>query len=100
MEYLKTPIGLVKKLNGDELLLLSIIHHFRRDDEVCYKSNTMLCDFLGWSSSKLGRILNKLKNGKYIKITLVYNDNQYVVMRKIRLGSKYNKLVGEHNDNN
>lgn len=85
------PISLIKsKLNGNDLLLLSIIIGTIRKKGNCYKSNEELCSFLGWSSSKLGRSLNKLKNENYIKIKLKAIKHK----REIISDYKYNELVG------
>lgn len=91
MEVLKIPMKLFKENNikGDTKILLCVININKGEDNIFYKSNSFLCDYMKWSLSKVKRELKILNDLKYIKSQVIRNKDNQVIIRKITLLPEY-----------
>ena len=73
-----------EKLSDKEKIIYSIILYLSKDNNYCYLTNKTISELLNISITQVSKLVNSLKDKKYINIELIYKENsKQVEMRKL-----------------
>lgn len=81
--FIMFPSHLMETLNPTDCIMMGLLISLAKRDGYAYPSNKMLEEFFQCSTDKIGRILNNLETGGYIKREIVKDSNNQIVSRKI-----------------
>ena len=78
-----------EKLSDKEKIIYSIILYLSKENNYCYLTNKTISELLNISITQVSKLVNSLKDKKYIDIELIYKENsKQVEMRKLIPTSK------------
>ena len=80
------PIDILvdKKLSDKEKIIYAIILYLSKENSYCYLTNKTISELLNVSITQVSKLVNSLKDKKYIDIELIYKENsKQVEMRKL-----------------
>lgn len=78
-----------EKLSDKEKIIYSIILYLSKENNYCYLTNKTISELLNISIPQVSKLVNSLKDKKYIDIELIYKENsKQVEMRKLIPTSK------------
>ena len=78
-----------KKLSDKEKIIYAIILYLSKENDYCYLTNKTISELLYISIPQVSKLVNSLKDKKYINIELIYKENsKQVEMRKLIPTSK------------
>lgn len=78
-----------EKLSDKEKIIYSIILYLSKENNYCYLTNKTISELLNISITKVSKLVNSLKDKKYIDIELIYKENsKQVEIRKLIPTSK------------
>ena len=73
-----------KKLSDKEKTIYAIIIYLSRENNYCYCTNKTISELLNITVTQVSRLVNSLKDKKYINIEFIYKENsKQVEMRKL-----------------
>ncbi len=73
-----------EKLSDKEKIIYSIILYLSKQNSYCYLTNKTISELLNISITQVSKLVNSLKDKKYIDIELIYKENsKQVEMRKL-----------------
>lgn len=73
-----------EKLSDKEKIIYAIILYLSKENNYCYLTNKTISELLNISITQVSKLVNSLKNKKYIDIELIYKENsKQVEMRKL-----------------
>lgn len=73
-----------EKLSDKEKIIYSIILYLSKENSYCYLTNKTISELLNISITQVSKLVNSLKDKKYISIELIYKENsRQVEMRKL-----------------
>ena len=73
-----------EKLSDKEKIIYSIILYLSKQNSYCYLTNKTISELLNISITQVSKLVNSLKDKKYISIELIYKENsRQVEMRKL-----------------
>lgn len=73
-----------EKLSDKEKIIYSIILYLSKENNYCYLTNKTISELLNISITQVSKLVNSLKDKKYIDIELIYKENsKQVEMRKM-----------------
>ena len=73
-----------EKLSDKEKIIYSIIWYLSKQNSYCYLTNKTISELLNISITQVSKLVNSLKDKKYIDIELIYKENsKQVEMRKL-----------------
>ena len=73
-----------EKLSDKEKIIYSIILYLSKENNYCYLTNKTMSELLNISITQVSKLVNSLKDMKYIDIELIYKENsKQVEMRKL-----------------
>ena len=73
-----------EKLSDKEKIIYSIILYLSKENSYCYLTNKTISELLNISITQVSKLVNSLKDKKYIDIELIYKENsKQVEMRKL-----------------
>ena len=73
-----------EKLSDKEKIIYSIILYLSKENNYCYLTNKTMSELLNISITQVSKLVNSLKDKKYIDIELIYKENsKQVEMRKL-----------------
>ena len=73
-----------EKLSDKEKIIYSIILYLSKENNYCYLTNKTISELLNVSITQVSKLVNSLKDKKYIDIELIYKENsKQVEMRKL-----------------
>ena len=79
-----------KKLSDKEKTIYAIIIYLSKENNYCYCTNKNISELLNITTTQVSRLVNSLKDKKYINIELIYKENsKQVEMRKLIPIQKY-----------
>jgi hypothetical protein len=81
--FIMFPSHLMETLNPTDCIMMGLLISLAKRDGYAYPSNKMLEEFFNCSTDKIGRVLNNLETGGYIKREIVRDSNNQIVSRKI-----------------
>ena len=64
-----------EKLSDKEKIIYSIILYLSKENNYCYLTNKTISELLNISITKVSKLVNSLKDKKYIDIELIYKEN-------------------------
>ena len=77
------------KLSDKEKYIYAIILYLSKENDYCYLTNKTISELLYISIPQVSKLVNSLKDKKYINIELIYKENsKQVEMRKLIPTSK------------
>ena len=83
-----------EKLSDKEKIIYSIILYLSKQNSYCYLTNKTISELLNISITQVSKLVNSLKDKKYIDIELIYKENsKQVEMRKLILINKNTYLT-------
>ena len=83
-----------EKLSDKEKIIYSIILYLSKENNYCYLTNKTISELLNISITQVSKLVNSLKDKKYIDIELIYKENsKQVEMRKLILINKNTYLT-------
>ena len=83
-----------EKLSDKEKSIYSIILYLSKQNSYCYLTNKTISELLNISITQVSKLVNSLKDKKYIDIELIYKENsKQVEMRKLILINKNTYLT-------
>ena len=83
-----------EKLSDKEKIIYSIILYLSKKNNYCYLTNKTISELLNISITQVSKLVNSLKDKKYIDIELIYKENsKQVEMRKLILINKNTYLT-------
>lgn len=83
-----------EKLSDKEKIIYSIIWYLSKQNSYCYLTNKTISELLNISITQVSKLVNSLKDKKYIDIELIYKENsKQVEMRKLILINKNTYLT-------
>lgn len=83
-----------EKLSDKEKIIYSIILYLSKQNSYCYLTNKTISELLNISITQVSKLVNSLKDKKYIGIELIYKENsKQVEMRKLILINKNTYLT-------
>ena len=72
------------KLSDKEKIIYAIILYLSKENSYCYLTNKTISELLNVSITQVSKLVNSLKDKKYIDIELIYKENsKQVEMRKL-----------------
>ena len=72
------------KLNDKEKIIYAIIIFLSKENQYCFLTNKTISELLNISITQVSKLVNSLKDKKYINIELIYKENsKQVEMRKL-----------------
>ena len=78
-----------EKLSDKEKIIYAIILYLSKENNYCYLTNKTISELLNISITQVSKLVNSLKDKKYIYIELIYKENsKQVEMRKLIPTSK------------
>lgn len=78
-----------EKLSDKEKIIYVIILYLSKENNYCYLTNKTISELLNISITQVSKLVNSLKDKKYIDIELIYKENsKQVEMRKLIPTSK------------
>lgn len=78
-----------EKLSDKEKIIYAIILYLSKENSYCYLTNKTISELLNISITQVSKLVNSLKDKKYIDIELIYKENsKQVEMRKLIPTSK------------
>ena len=80
------PIEILKdeKLSDKEKIIYAIILYLSKENNYCYLTNKTISELLNVSITQVSKLVNSLKDKKYIDIELIYKENsKQVEIRKL-----------------
>ena len=78
-----------EKLSDKEKIIYAIILYLSKENNYCYLTNKTISELLNISITQVSKLVNSLKDKKYINIELIYKKNsKQVEMRKLIPTSK------------
>ena len=78
-----------EKLSDKEKIIYAIILYLSKENYYCYLTNKTISELLNISITQVSKLVNSLKDMKYIDIELIYKENsKQVEMRKLIPTSK------------
>ena len=78
-----------EKLSDKEKIIYAIILYLSKENSYCYLTNKTISELLNVSITQVSKLVNSLKDKKYIDIELIYKENsKQVEMRKLIPTSK------------
>lgn len=78
-----------EKLSDKEKIIYAIILYLSKENDYCYLTNKTISELLYISITQVSKLVNSLKDKKYIDIELIYKENnKQVEMRKLIPTSK------------
>ncbi len=86
MKGIWIPIEILtdEKLSDKEKIIYSIILYLSKENSYCYLTNKTISELLNISITQVSKLVNSLKDKKYIDIELIYKENsKQVEMRKL-----------------
>ncbi len=73
-----------EKLSDKEKIIYSIILYLSKENNYCYLTNKTISELLNISITQVSKLVNSLRDKKYIDIELIYKENsKQVEMRKL-----------------
>ena len=73
-----------EKLSDKEKIIYSIILYLSKENNYCYLTNKTMSELLNISITQVSKLVNSLKDMKYIDIELIYKENsKQVEIRKL-----------------
>ena len=73
-----------EKLSDKEKIIYAIILYLSKENNYCYLTNKTTSELLNISITQVSKLVNSLKDKKYIHIELIYKENsKQVEMRKL-----------------
>lgn len=73
-----------EKLSDKEKIIYAIILYLSKENNYCYLTNKTISELLNISITQVSKLVNSLKDMKYIDIELIYKENsKQVEMRKL-----------------
>ena len=73
-----------EKLSDKEKIIYSIILYLSKENNYCYLTNKTMSELLNISITQVSKLVNSLKDKKYVDIELIYKENsKQVEMRKL-----------------
>ena len=73
-----------EKLSDKEKIIYAIILYLSKENNYCYLTNKTISELLNISITQVSKLVNSLKDKKYIDIELIYKENsRQVEMRKL-----------------
>ncbi len=73
-----------EKLSDKEKIIYAIILYLSKENNYCYLTNKTISELLNISITQVSKLVNSLKDKKYIDIELIYKENsKQVEMRKM-----------------
>ena len=73
-----------EKLSDKEKIIYAIILYLSKENNYCYLTNKTISELLNISITQVSKLVNSLKDKKYIDIELIYKENtKQVEMRKL-----------------
>ena len=73
-----------EKLSDKEKIIYAIILYLSKENNYCYLTNKTISELLNVSITQVSKLVNSLKDKKYIDIELIYKENsKQVEMRKL-----------------
>ena len=73
-----------EKLSDKEKIIYAIILYLSKENSYCYLTNKTISELLNISITQVSKLVNSLKDKKYIDIELIYKENsKQVEMRKL-----------------
>ena len=73
-----------EKLSDKEKIIYAIILYLSKENYYCYLTNKTISELLNISITQVSKLVNSLKDMKYIDIELIYKENsKQVEMRKL-----------------
>ena len=73
-----------EKLSDKEKIIYAIILYLSKENNYCYLTNKTINELLNISITQISKLVNSLKDKKYIDIELIYKENsRQVEMRKL-----------------
>lgn len=64
-----------EKLSDKEKIIYSIILYLSKENNYCYLTNKTISELLNISITQVSKLVNSLKDKKYIDIELIYKEN-------------------------
>ncbi len=78
-----------EKLSDKEKIIYAIILYLSKENNYCYLTNKTISELLNISITQVSKLVNSLKDKKYIYIELIYKENsKQVEIRKLIPTSK------------
>ena len=78
-----------ENLSDKEKIIYAIILYLSKENSYCYLTNKTISELLNISITQVSKLVNSLKDKKYIDIELIYKENsKQVEMRKLIPTSK------------
>lgn len=72
------------KLSDKEKIIYTIVIYLSRENQYCFLTNKTISELLNISITQVSKLVNSLKDKKYINIELIYKENsKQVEMRKL-----------------
>ena len=73
-----------EKLSDKEKIIYSVILYLSKENNYCYLTNKTISELLNISITQVSKLVNSLKDKKYIDIELIYKENsKQIEMRKL-----------------
>ena len=73
-----------EKLSDKEKIIYAIVLYLSKENNYCYLTNKTISELLNISITQVSKLVNSLKDKKYIDIELIYKQNsKQVEMRKL-----------------
>lgn len=73
-----------EKLSDKEKIIYAIILYLSKENSYCYLTNKTISELLNVSITQVSKLVNSLKDKKYIVLKLIYKENsKQVEMRKL-----------------
>ena len=97
--WIPIEILLDKNLSDKEKLIYSLIIFLSQDNKYCFCTNNTISGLLNISITQVSKLINSLKNKKYINIKIIYKENsKQIEMRKLipieeKLNTIFNKSL-------
>jgi len=82
------------KLSDKEKIIYAIIIYLSKENQYCFLTNKTISELLNISITQVSKLVNSLKDKKYVDIELIYKENsKQVEMRKLILINKNTYLT-------
>ncbi len=73
-----------EKLSDKEKIIYAIILYLSKENNYCYLTNKTISELLNISITQVSKLVNSLKDKKYVDIELIYKENsKQVEIRKL-----------------
>ena len=86
MKGIWIPIEILtdEKLSDKEKIIYSIVLYLSKQNSYCYLTNKTISELLNVSITQVSKLVNSLKDKKYVDIELIYKENsKQVEIRKL-----------------